>query len=120
MIQSEDKQAEEFRAYIEKEVLQLIKELVIKGGIEEKRIQLMAREVLNLLQPGMNLDELYANAIKIDDNFSELCPIVIKLMRAYEDRFHKKAVAEVSTLIKEGNYDAAQDMVMKVLKYKGV
>lgn len=113
-------QAEEFRAYIEKEVLKLIKEIVVKNTVTKERVQEIAQEVLTLLQPGLSIDELYKNAIKMDDKYSELGPVVIILMKEYEGKYNKKAVAEVSMLIKQGNYDAAQNMVMKVLMYKGI
>ena len=73
-----------------------------------------------LMQPGLSIDELYKNAIKMDDKYSELGPVVIMIMKEYEGKYNKKAVAEVSTLIKQGDYVAAQNMVMKVLMYKGV
>lgn len=113
-------QAEEFRAYIEKEVLKLIKEIVVKNTVTKERVQQIAQEVLTLLQPGLSIDELYKNAIKMDDKFSELGPVVIILMKEYEVKYNKKAVAEVSSLIKSGHYDEAQDMVMKVLMFKGI
>jgi hypothetical protein len=113
-------QAEEFRAYVEREVLSQIRELVLKGTIQKDRVQAMAKEVLLLVHPGMSIDELYINATKIDDTFSELGPVVIKIMQAYEEKYNKQAVQEVSSLIKKGNYEDAQNMVMKVLMYKGI
>lgn len=113
-------QAEEFRAYVEREVLSQIRELVLKGTIQKDRVQAMAKEVLLLVHPGMSIDELYMNATKIDDKFSELGPVVIKIMQAYEEKYNKQAVQEVSLLIKKGNYEDAQNMVMKVLMYKGI
>lgn len=113
-------QAEEFRVYIEREVLVLIQEIVIKGTTDKDRVQAIAREVLTLIHKGMSIEEMYINAIKMDDKYTELGPVVIKLMKEYEGKYNKKAVAEVSQLIKQGNYDAAQNMVMKVLMYKGV
>ena len=82
------------------------------------RIKDMARETLLLVKPNMPLEDLYANAIKLDDKFPELAPIVFTIMRKYEDEYSQKAINSVSALIKSGRYDDAQDMVKKVLLFK--
>ena len=110
--------ADEFCKYIELEVLKIIKDLVDKGITPQDRIQAMARRALELIRPGMSMEELYQNAVKLDDQHSELAPVVIKIMRAYEEKFEKKALAQVSELIKMHHYDDAQNMVKKVLQFK--
>lgn len=109
---------EEFRAYIEKEVLEIIKVLADKGQTEPERIQDMAKLTLELIQPGMTLEQLYQNSVKLDDSYSELSPVVFKVMKQYEDKYEKKALEQVSSYIKSGNYDQAEDMVKKVLQFK--
>ncbi len=110
--------AEEFRKYIEVEVLQIIKDLAEKGTVTQERIQEIAKLTLELIKPGMNLEKLYENAVKLDDQFSELAPLVFKVMNQYEEKYEKKAVGVVSAMIKNGQYDQAQAMVKKVLKFK--
>ena len=110
--------AEEFRKMIEVEVLKIIKDLAEKGQTPQERIQELAQLVLDLIKPGMNLEELYSNAVKLDDRHSELAPVVFKVMKEYEEVYEKKALTHVSELVKSGNYDQAQDMVKKVLKFK--
>jgi hypothetical protein len=114
----QQQKVEEFREYIEKEVLVIIKDLAEKGQTPPERIQEMAKLTLELVKPGMTFEQLYHNAAKLDDQYSELAPVVVKLMREYEDKFHKKALESVSLLIKNGKYDDAQSMVKKVLQYK--
>lgn len=109
---------EGFRKFIETEVLKIIKNLAEKGETPQERIQAIARITLDRIKPGMTIDELYINAIKLDDDYSELGPIVITIMRNYEENFARKAIHGVSQMIKKGDYDGAQDMVKKVLMFK--
>jgi len=110
--------AEEFRKYIETEVLKIIKDLAEKNATPKERIQEIAKHTLTLIRSGMTIEELYRNAVKLDDNFSELAPIVSLIMKAYEEKYEKKAIEEVSLLIKSGKYAEAQGMVKKVLAFK--
>lgn len=109
---------EDFRTYIENEVLAIIKLLADKGETEPERIQDMAKLTLELIQPGMTLEQLYQNSVKLDDSYSELSPVVFKIMKQYEDKYEKKALEQVSSYIKSGQYDQAEDMVKKVLQFK--
>ncbi|MCL4374635.1 hypothetical protein M1523_02100 [Patescibacteria group bacterium] len=110
-------QADDFRRYIEVEVLSVIKALNKNEGMQD-RIRKIALATLELIKPGMMLDELYRNAIKLDDQFSELGPVVIKVIKEYEQKYQQRALSQVSQYIKKGQYDTAQDMVKKVLLYK--
>jgi hypothetical protein len=110
--------AEEFRKYIESEVLLIIRQLANSKTTTSDRVKEMARETLLLIRPNMSLEDLYANAVKLDDKFTELAPIVFKIMKKYEDEYSMKAISSVSALIKSGRYDDAQNMVKKVLLFK--
>ena len=111
-------QADQLREFIEKEVLKLIKDLAEKEGTTKEKVQSIAKRTLELIHPGMKLDELYFNAVKLDDNCSELAPIVVMVMREYEQKYEKKALTQVSQLIKDKQYDEAQNVVKKILTYK--
>lgn len=113
-------QSEEFQKYIEVEVLKIIKELAEKGQTNKERIQEIARLTLTLIHPGMSLQELYQNAVKLDDQYNELCPVVFRIMKEYEEKYSQKAIASVSNLIKLGKYTEAQEMVKKVLEFKAM
>jgi len=110
--------AEEFRKIIEVEVLKIIKDLAEKGETTRERIQEIASSTLALIHPGMNLEELFNASVKLDDNFPELAPVVVTIMRIYEEQYEKKALDQVSSLVKGGNFDAANEMVKKVLLFK--
>lgn len=110
--------AEELQKFIEKEVLKLIKNLAEQEGTTKEKVQNIAKRTLELIHPGMKLDELYLNAVKLDDNCSELAPVVVMVMREYEQKYEKKALEQVTQLIKSKQFDQAQDMVKKVLQFK--
>ncbi len=113
-----DDKAEEFRKYIESEVLKIIRTLAEEKATTSERIREIARETLLLIKPKMSLEDLYANAVKLDDKFTELAPIVFSVMKKYEEDYSMKAINSVSALIKSGRYDDAQNMVKKVLLFK--
>lgn len=111
-------QAEELHQFIEKEVLKVIGGLMEKKETPKEKIQEIARNTLILIRPGLPINELYLNTVKLDDNCSELASVVVLVMREYETKYARKALTEVSNLIKTKHYDQAQDLVKKVLEYK--
>jgi len=111
-------QAEKLRQFIEQEVLKIINNLVEQEGMTKEKIQGIAKMTLELIRPGMKLDELYQNAVKLDDNYSELAPVVVVVMREYEEKYERKALDQVNQLIKSRQFDEAQNVVKKVLQYK--
>lgn len=111
-------QAQEFRKYIETEVLKIIKALAEKGETTKERIQEIAKITLELIKPTMTLEELYQNAVKLDDNFSELAPVVMQIMKEYEEKHEKKVLEQVTQLVRNREYDQAEEAVKKVLQFK--
>lgn len=109
---------EEFRKFIETEVLQIITSLSEAGATSSDRIQEMAKLTLSLMKPEMTLEELYRNSVKLDDTYSELAPVVFKVMKEYERKYEKSALEQVSGFVKIGQYDEATNLVKKVLNYK--
>ena len=111
-------QAEEFRKYIETEVLKIIKALAENGKTTKERIQDIAKITLELIKPMMTLEELYQNAVKLDDNHSELAPVVMHIMKEYEQKHEKRVLDQVTQLVHNGQYDQAEEAVKKVLQFK--
>ncbi|MBI3620110.1 hypothetical protein HY214_03145 [Candidatus Roizmanbacteria bacterium] len=111
-------QAEEFRKFIETQVLGIIQQLAEKGNTPQEQIQKLAQLTIDLIKPGMTLEELFQNAVKLDDRHSELAPVVYQVMKEYEKKYEQKAVAQVSQLVKMGRYDDAASVVKKVLQFK--
>ena len=111
-------QAQELRELVEREVLVVIKKLSEVEGTTKEQIQGIARRTLELIRPGMKIDELYQNIVKLDDNHPELAPVVMTIMREYEEKYAKKALTQVSQLVKNHNFDEAENVIKKVLQYK--
>lgn len=109
--------ADEFRVFIENQVLHIITQ-VIEKGVPKETVQQMAKQALDLIKPGMAMDELYRASTKLDDQFSEFAPVVFGIMEEYEQKYEKRAVDQVSQLVKSGNYDDAETLVKKVLEFK--
>lgn len=109
---------EQFRQLIEVEVLKVIKDLAETGTADDEKIKEIAKLALDTVQPGMSMEELYQAASKLDDKHAELAPVVFKIMQAYEEKFAKQAIDQVSNLVRAGSYDDAQDLVKKILQFK--
>lgn len=117
-LNQQETKREEFRKFVEVEVLKIIKQLAEDGKTPQERIQLIAKATLELIKPEMTLEDMYRNATKLDDTYSELAPVVYKVMKEYEEKYEKKAIEYVSHLVKNGQYNEAQDMVKKILMFK--
>jgi len=111
-------QSEGFRKYIESEVLKIIKTLAEKGETSKEEIQAIAQLTLELIKPGMSIEQLYLAAVKLDDNHMELAPLVYKIMKEYEDKYEKKALDQVTQLVRSRQFDQAEEVVKKVLAFK--
>jgi len=107
-----------FRNFIEYEAAQLIISLLEKGLINEEKSESLSGLTLSLIRPGMTVEELYLSGVKLDDNNSEMAPVVYKIMKIYEEKFEKKALSQVSALVKNKQFGQAQDLVKKVLQFK--
>src|SRR3989338_10014630 len=107
-----------FRNFIEKEAMQTILFLLEKGTIDEDKAGKLSQLTLDLIVPGMTVEELYLNGVKLDDNNSEMAPVVYKIMKIYEEKFEKKAIEQVSAMVKNKQFGQAEDLVKKVLQFK--
>ncbi|MDH7476348.1 MAG: hypothetical protein QHH09_02645 [Microgenomates group bacterium] len=112
--------AEDFRKFIEVEVLKIIKALAEAGKTPKAQIQEIARLTLDLIKPGMTVEQLYQNAVKLDDRHPELAPVVYRVMKEYEQKYEKKALDMVTQLVQEKRFEEAQEVVKKVLAYKAI
>lgn len=98
---------DELREEVELKVVEHIKQLLEDGTITEARAQQLSQIALNVLTPGLTLEELYRAIPKLDDTSTELSPVVLPYMRDYEDNVTKQAQETVQELIRQGQYDAA-------------
>ncbi len=110
--------ADDFRKFIEMSVLNVIKDLSSKPEFRSEKAQKIAELTLSLIKTEMTVEQLYQNAVKLDDDMSELAPVVFAVMKEYEKTHETKALKIVSQLIKDGNYEGAGTAVKKVLAFK--
>lgn len=107
---------DDIREHIEAQVVDVIKQKVENEEMTEERAQQLAQRVLELLKPGMSLEELYKVLPKLDDNFSEVSHVIVPYLRDYENGVTKKAASQVRDLIVSGHYKEAQDLANRVIK----
>lgn len=106
---------DDIREQIEADIVDLIKSKVEAEEMTEDRAQALAQLVLDRLKPGMSLEEIYKTLPHLDDNFSEISHIIVPYLRDYEEGVTKPAIAQVSNLIKNGQYKAAQELADRVI-----
>lgn len=107
---------DEIREQIEAQVVDYIKAKVEAEEMTEDRAQQMAQMVLNKLQPGMSLEDLYKALPHLDDIFSEISFIIAPYLRDYEEGVTKPATKQVQALIRAGKYKEAQDLADRVIR----
>jgi len=105
---------DDIRKSIELKVVELLKNQLSAGTMTEERSKAVSKIVLDLLQPGMNLTDLYKAIMQLDDACPELSPIVLPYAKQYEDTITQKATSAVQNYIRVGEYDAAIDLAKKV------
>ncbi len=106
---------DDVREEIELAVVELIKQSVAAGTMTEARGQQISQVTLELLQPGMNWEQLYKAIFKLDDSCAELSPIVLPYAQSYEKNIANKASDMVASYIRVGNYDAAVKLAEQVV-----
>jgi len=99
---------------IEFKVVELLKTRLSDETMTEDRSKIISKIVLDLLQPGMNITDLYKSIMQLDDVCPELSPIVLPFAKQYEETVTKKATTTVQDYIRVGKYDAAIDLAKKV------
>lgn len=107
---------DDLRQQIELKVVEMIKAKLAEGTMTEERSQEVSQIVLDTLQPEMSFEELYRAIPKLDDNAPELSPIILPILRDYEQNVNKKAMDNVSDLIKQGQFDAAATLADRTIK----
>lgn len=111
-------QEDEFREWLEVEILKAIQELYKRQDVPHDRIRFLANQALDLIIPGMRMEELFENAMKLDEECPEFTPLVNELIKQYEQKYNKKAIEQVTKLVASGSVDEAQEMMKKVLQFK--
>lgn len=109
---------DDLRQDVELKVVELIKQKLADGAMTEERSQAIAQHVLDTIKPGMDFHELYQAIFKLDDQFPELSPIVLPIIRDYDKHVMQKIRNTVSTFIKQGKYQEAEDLAKRAIAGK--
>ena len=107
---------DDIRQQIELQVVELIKMKLADGSMTEERAQQASQIVLDTLKPGMTFEELYRAVARLDDTVQELAPVVLPVMRQYEEQIVQPIGKNVSELIRQGQYDAATKLAQRAIK----
>jgi hypothetical protein len=103
----------DLREQVELEVVDFIKLKLDNGEITDIRAQQLAQRALEVIRPGMNLQELHEAIPTLDDTMPEFAPVILPYVRDYETNITTQALENVRNLIKQGQYDAAADVGKK-------
>ncbi len=98
---------EEYRKKIERDILDIIEEKLKNGQMDAQRAKEIARMVLDKLHPPLSLEQIYAVAPSLDDNFAELTKAVLPIMQEHQDKIKELVSKHAEELIKSGKFDEA-------------
>ena len=99
--------AEEYRKKLEQDILVILEEKLRNGQMDANRAQAIARMVLDKLHPPLTLEQIYAIAPTLDDEFSELAKAVLPIISAHEEEIKNTVVQHVEKLLESGKFDEA-------------
>ena len=108
---------DDLRQSVELKAVELIKAGLEKGTITEERAQELSQLVLDTIHPNMTIEELYRAIPKLDDTAPELAPVVLPVVRQYEDTVARRAEQNVRSLIRTGQYDAAVNLAKQTISH---
>jgi hypothetical protein len=109
--------AEEYRKKIERDILVILEEKLRKGQMDAHRVQAIARMVLDKLHPPLTLEQIYAIAPTLDDEFSELSRAVLPITKEHDEKVRNIVSEHAGKLIASGKLDEAYK-ILKAATYQ--
>ncbi len=106
---------DDLRQQIELQIVELIKSKLADGTMTEERAQQASQIVLDTLKPGMSFEELYPAVAKLDDTVNELSPVIVPILRQYEEQIVRPIEKNVTELIRQGQFDAATKLAKQAI-----
>ena len=106
---------DDLRQQIELQVVELIKRKLADGTMTEERAQQASQMVLDTLKPGMNFEELYSAVARLDDTVQELAPVIVPMLKQYEQEIVRPIEKNVTELIRQGQFDAATTLAKRAI-----
>lgn len=111
--------AEEYRKKIEQDILTILEEKLRSGQMDAHRARAIARMVLDKLHPPLTLEQIYAIAPTLDDEFSELSKAVLPIIREHDEQLRNLVSQHAENLIKSGKFDEAHRILKSATSPKG-
>ena len=99
--------AEEYRKKLEQDILTILEEKLRSGDMDAHRAQAIARMVLDKLHPPLTLEQIYAVAPTLDDEFSELSRAVLPIIKEHDEQVRSIVLQHVEKLLGSGKIDEA-------------
>lgn len=87
------------KAQIEKDLALLLLEKLYNQEIDFKRAQEMAKFILKAIPENISDGELMKVIPKLDDNFTELCPIVLKYLKRKEEMETNQEIKRIKKIL---------------------
>lgn len=87
--------------------------------MDAHRAQAIARMVLDKLHPPLTLEQIYAIAPTLDDEFSELSRAVLPIIKEHDEKVRSIVVEHVEKLITSGKLDEAYKTLKETTNPKG-
>jgi len=106
---------DDLRQQIELQVVELIKRKLADGTMTEERAQQASQMVLDTLKPGMSFEELYSAVARLDDTVQELAPVIVPMLKQYEEQIVRPIEKNVTELIRQGQFDAATTLAKRAI-----
>ena len=87
------------QSQVEKDLALLLLEKLYHKEIDFKKAQEIARFILKAIPENISNKELMKVVPKLDDNFTELCPIVIKYLKQKEEMETNKQIEKIRKVL---------------------
>ena len=63
----------------------------------------------------MNFEELYSAVARLDDTVQELAPVIVPMLKQYEQEIVRPIEKNVTELIRQGQFDAATKLAKRAI-----
>ncbi len=110
--------AEEYRIKIENQILEIITTKLKDGSLDSNRAKAIAKMVLEKLKPPLTLEQINEIVPSFDDDFPELSPIVVPIIKAQDEKISNLITGQIHTLLTENKITEANNLLDQALKNK--
>lgn len=110
---------EEERKRLELDILQIIEDKLKSGEMDADRAKSIANMLLERLHPPLTLEQLYAIAPTLDDEYQELSRAILPVIREHNEKIKAIVIQHAQTLIESGKLDQASELLKQAVSEEG-